>query len=168
MTTTAQPWTTEGDLMVWSSIEKAITGFCLEECLDNNLKMSDSSTITDDSEESGSQSQLALLYLFEQRCQTLETELRIRQKSTDEMTKQLKTLRSSKRDKEDDVWQLHERLNETSQRLTLEQENNKELRERMRWNESQLQLMREQQRGMMKSRTRTISYKKKEKVVVFP
>ena len=157
----------EGDLMVWSSIEKAITGFCLEECLDNNLKIADNSTITDDSEESGSQ--LALLYLFEQRCQTLETELRIRQKSTDDMAKQLKTLRSSKREKDDDVWLLHEQLNETSQKLSLEKENNKELRERMRWNESQLQLMREQQRGMMKSRTRTaISYKKKEKVVVFP
>ena len=168
MTTSAQPWTTmEGDLMIWSSIEKAITGFCLEECLDNNLKIADNSTITtDDSEESGSQ--LALLYLFEQRCQTLETELRIRQKSTEDMAQQLKTLRSSKRDKEDDVWQLHERLNETSQKLSLEKENNKELRERMRWNESQLQLMREQQRGMMKSRTRTISYKKKEKVTVFP
>jgi len=82
-----------------------------------------------------SEADLGMLFMWESRCLALETELQIRQKVEDGLTKKLDDLRSGKREVLDTNWRLQEELCDLQTQLAMEKKANAELKDRIRWTE---------------------------------
>ena len=130
-----------------AEVERAISSFCFDQCLSGvknpdlaapSSSFSDSSSVrgssTDDSFMS-SEADLGLLFMWESRCLALETELQIRQKVEDGLSKKLDDLRSGKREVLDTNWRLQEELCDLQTQLAMEKKSNAELKDRIRWTE---------------------------------
>jgi hypothetical protein len=160
------------ELQIWHGWERGISKFCFERCLigheqnqnqNQNQQQHELSVFTESDE-----ADMALMHMWESRCESLETELQIITKAKDLMSKELKDVRSGRRGEEDRTWKLLDDISELQAQIVMEKDTNNQLHERMRWTEEELYLMRERERKVltMKGRngSRQMSYIQKKKM----